>query len=170
MKPTVTQLLNLLNKPALMKWANKIGLEGIRLEDYRKKIASSGVAIHNQIENYIKYQTPFKNKEHQFCFDTLFENKKIISVEKKIENEWFLGRLDIEFEMNGEVYVADFKRNAIIYLENKLQLAAYRMGTNSNTAIIQVPEMIMKEVVFDYEKAENILKHLSQIYQLRNEL
>jgi len=171
MKPTVSQLLELLNKPALMKWANNIGLQGIKLEDYQKESKSKGSSLHKQIENYFKYKNPFENIEHQKALEYLFKDKKILSIEKNIENKWFRGRLDIEFEMNGNIYVADFKSNSSIYIENKLQLAAYRMGhAEYKTAIIQIPEMIIKEVVFDYSRAELILKCLSKIYQIKNDL
>jgi hypothetical protein len=49
-KPTVSQLLQLLDKPALLGWANKIGLEGISLDEYRKKSTKGGTDLHKEIE------------------------------------------------------------------------------------------------------------------------
>ena len=50
---SVSKLIEVLNKPALLHWSNKIGLQGISLKDYRKKSTSKGTSKHNQIENYL---------------------------------------------------------------------------------------------------------------------
>ena len=52
MKPSVTELIGMLDKPGLLNWANKIGLDGIKLEDYRKKSMINGTSLHKQIEDY----------------------------------------------------------------------------------------------------------------------
>lgn len=41
-KPSVTMLIDLLAKPALIDWANKQGLLGVDIKDLRKKAKSSG--------------------------------------------------------------------------------------------------------------------------------
>ena len=48
-KPSVTELVKLLDVPALMNWANRIGLEGISLKDYRNKESKESVSIHKLI-------------------------------------------------------------------------------------------------------------------------
>ena len=50
-KPSVTQLLDLIAKPALISWANKQGLMGIDTSEKRKKILLNGTSLHSQIEN-----------------------------------------------------------------------------------------------------------------------
>lgn len=173
MKPSVTDLIKLLDKPALLNWANKIGLQGIKLEEYREKSKKDGTSIHKQIEMYIKDNIPFENKLHQLEFDRYFSNKKIISIESNIETEWFKGRQDIRIEFNNRQYICDFKSNQnYIYFENKLQLIAYRMAENCDgLGIISVPDFkFIPVIINDYKPYEEILKLLSNIYKLKKEI
>jgi hypothetical protein len=173
MKPSVTELIKLLDKPALLKWANKIGLEGIKLEDYSKKVMQQGTSIHKQIELYIKYKIPFENKFHQESFDMYFKDKEILSYESIIETEWFKGRLDLKILFKGKTYVCDFKLNQkFVYFENKLQLAAYRFAENADgVGIISIPDFTFLPVIIkDFTPYEEILKSLSNIYTLKKQL
>jgi hypothetical protein len=165
-KPSVSQLLDLLNKPALLNWANKIGLEGIKLQDYRKEVATKGTALHNQIEKYLIDKIPFLDKNIQKIFDEFIKDKEIISIEKNIENDLFVGRYDIKLKFNNDIYICDFKSSDGIYLENKLQLIAYRMVDGCDKiAIIQIPTFEMKILdIKDYGPYEDILACLSIIY------
>jgi hypothetical protein len=173
MKPTITQLIDLLNKPALIKWANKIGLNGVDLDEYRNNLKYKGTSIHKQIENYIKYNIKLDNIEDQNNFDKYFVNKKIISYEKKIETDYFIGRLDIIIEYKNNKFICDFKSNQKnVYFENKLQLVAYNMYEKiDNLGIISVPDFkYIPVIINDYKKYENILICLSNIYKLKNEI
>ena len=60
---SVTGLISMLDKPALMKWANKIGLQGIELSKYSKKSKSEGNDIHNKVECFLKYGVDFKGSD-----------------------------------------------------------------------------------------------------------
>ena len=171
MKPTVTKLIDLLNKPALLKWANKIGLEGVSLDDYRKKSAKKGTSLHNQIENFILNGVDFENEKYQEKFLKLIEDKEILSVEENIENEWFKGRLDCRLKIEGVSYVVDFKSSKNVYFEQKLQLAAYKMCyPDHEVAIVSIPDFKFKIVSIDFKRMELILKCLSKIYELKNAL
>lgn len=166
-KPSVSELLDLLNKPALLNWANRIGLEGLTLDHYRKAKMMQGTSIHKEIENCFKNGEPFSNIEWQNNFNTLFENIEILSIEEKIETEWFQGRLDVRFRKDNFIYLADFKSNhKKHYLENILQLTAYKMATNNDkVAIISVPDFkLMPLKIKDFTPYEIILKSLSTIY------
>lgn len=121
-KPTVTELIDLLNKPALMKWANKIGLEGIRLDDYKKKSGDDGDDIHKKIENDLKHNIPFDNEKFQ-----AFKSRYVfIEAEPVIECDHYRGRADVILERDGLKYLFDFKNSNSIYFEQKLQLIAYK--------------------------------------------
>lgn len=173
MKPSVSKLIGLLDKPSLLKWANKIGLEGINIDDYRKKSMSSGLSYHKQIENFLTKNIPFESEEIQQKCVNFFADKKIICVEKQIENEYFLGRLDIKIEYNGLTYICDFKSNQKnIYFENKLQLISYKMVEKSDKiAIISIPDFTFLPIeIIDYSPYEQILINLSNIYQLKESL
>lgn len=122
MKPTVSQLIDLLNKPALMKWANKIGLEGVRLEDYKKKSGDDGDNIHKQIENDLKHGIPFDNA----AFQAFKARYTVERVEPVIECEHYRGRADVVMKRDNLLYLFDFKHANAIYFEQKLQLVAYK--------------------------------------------
>jgi len=169
-KPTVTQLIGLLDKPALMKWANKIGLDGIKLEDYQKESKKKGTSIHKQIEGKF-HGIDFEEKETGVFFNNFIYDKYIIDMEKNIETEWFVGRYDAKILYNEEEYICDFKSNNGIYFENKLQLTAYRMANpNCKVAIVEVPNFIFKPIEIEYKKYEIIIKCLSKIWELKQEL
>jgi ATP-dependent exoDNAse (exonuclease V) beta subunit len=175
MKPTVTELLKLLDKPALLKWANKIGLEGIVLEDYRKKSMQSGSSLHKQIENYLKFKTPLINPVNQNKCEEFFNDKEILYIEERIETDLFIGRADIIFKWKDQVYVCDFKSNQkSLYFENKLQLIAYKMGIQlkcDNLSIISIPDFYMIHLnIKDCKPYEEILKALSVIHTIKKDL
>ncbi len=166
-KPSVTELLKLLDKPQLLKWANKIGLEGVSLEDYRNKSTGDGISIHSQIEHFQKSGTPFTDIEAGERYHFLMKDKKVLKFEHKLEGELFQGRMDTQIEYMGKIYNCDFKSSNGIYLENILQLTAYKMIEPCDfIAVIKVPEMIFKPIysIQDFIPYENILRALTSIY------
>jgi hypothetical protein len=173
MKPSVTDLLKLLDKPALLSWANKKGLEGIDISKERSKWLNAGTSIHSQIENYIKNGDPFISEIDQSYFDCFIFDKEILGLECKIETEWFTGRYDIKVKWMDKVYIMDFKnKSKKIYFENKLQLIAYAMAEPCDCfAIVSVPSFtVMNFNVKDRKPYEEILKNLSNIYKLKLEI
>ena len=173
MKPSVSNLIQLLDKPALLKWANKIGLQGINIDDYRKESRSNGSSIHKQIELFIKHKTPFLELVNQKECERYFENKSILDIEKNIETDYFIGRFDIKIEYKSKQFICDFKSNQKgIYLENKLQLVAYRMAEPCDgIGIISVPDFTFIPVnITNYLPYENILISLSTIYNLKKQI
>ncbi|MBR3805105.1 MAG: hypothetical protein IKJ14_07150 [Clostridia bacterium] len=56
--PGATTITGLLNKPALVLWANRLGLEGIDSTKYVDKAAKIGTLIHYLVECHITKQTP----------------------------------------------------------------------------------------------------------------
>ena len=79
-KPSVTQLTKILDKPALMSWANKIGLEGIRLDEYRKKVMSNGTSLHKQIEMFILNGDLPENETLRERLPLFMENKEFLLI------------------------------------------------------------------------------------------
>lgn len=121
-KPNVTELIDLLNKPALLKWANKIGLEGTSLDNYKRKSTADGDNIHKQIENDFKYAIPYENER----FESFKSRYEYIESEPKIECEHYKGRADVILRRDGLLWLFDFKASNSIYFEQKLQLMAYK--------------------------------------------
>ena len=52
--PSVTQILGVINKPALINWANKMGLQGIKTSEVLRNTADIGTLAHEIIEKWIK--------------------------------------------------------------------------------------------------------------------
>lgn len=169
-KPSVTELIRLLDKPALLGWANKIGLEGVSLRDARQKSMSAGVSWHKKIENYLVGEIPIQDEEFSKKVKKFFADKTIIACEKPIAHNDFDGRFDVKYKSkNGDIYICDFKTNQKrLYRENKLQLAAYRMAEGCDkVAVISVPDMVLIESeIEDFAPYESMIRHLVAIYHL----
>lgn len=168
-KPGVTQLISLLDKPALLKWANKIGLQGIKIDEYRKNATSKGINLHKEIEDFIKIGKPFTDPAIQNDWNIFTLDKEIEYSEKNIETEWYRGRIDIKLIYNGYKFICDFKSQTGVYFENKLQLTAYRMADNPDSltkiAVIEIPKFKLNIIdIQDFKPYEDIIKALSIIY------
>lgn len=137
--PRVTEILSaMLHEDYLMKWSNAMGFKRKKYESILQDSANIGTLTHNAIENYLLYNTELGNhydKRVENCFGSFMkwwniisENDfKIIAIEKQLVCEYFGGTLDLLIEINGEVFLVDFKTST--YPRNYkyvLQLAAYR--------------------------------------------
>jgi hypothetical protein len=172
-KPFVTDLLDLLNKPALMNWANKVGLAGQSLADYRKNAMGDGLSNHNQVKKFLADGTPFIDPNFQEKFVAFMVGKTVIASEKRIENEHFSGRYDLKYSCAEGTFICDFKRNQSgMYLENKLQLASYRMVEGCDgVRIVSLPDMLTIDPnITDFRPYEQMLIHLAAIYRLKREV
>lgn len=167
-KPAITELLKLLDKPALLNWANKQGLQGIDISVKRDFLKKEGTSMHEQIERYIRHEVPFDKPHNQLFFNQLFKNKEILFSEKSIETDYFTGRIDLKYIQNGKLFISDFKSNKKqVYFEDKLQLVAYSMAEQcTDFSIISIPDFTEIEVVIgDRKPYEEIIKSLSSIYK-----
>lgn len=166
-KPSISELLKLLDKPALLNWANKQGLAGIDITKARKEWQNNGTSLHAQIEGYVKHKEPFLNESHTVAFDNFMKGKSVIDLEVAFETEWFTGRYDMICHDGGSIRMIDFKSNQKgIYIENKLQLIAYSMYQKCDCfSIVSIPDFIQIDVeIKDRKPYEEILKSLSTIY------
>lgn len=170
-KPSVTELIKLLDVPALMSWANRIGLEGIGLKDYRKKSGNEGKAIHKAIENDFKHGIKYENEKFQ-----LFKSKyEVVQVEPQIECEHYTGRADVLLnDKFGLSCLFDFKNADVIYFEQMLQLVAYKRilkpdkigivnTTSFNETVIDLTE-------YQEKQYSNVLSALVLIYNSKQRL
>lgn len=165
---TVTRLIDLLEKPGLKYWANKIGLQGVSLKDYEPKVKKEGNIGHNQIEDYIKNGVLFDGFEK---FDEAVKGFEIIGCEVDCDNGYINGRVDLVLSMSNEVFVVDFKRSNKIYLSTKLQLSSYKhiLGAD-HIMYMNLDEMKLKKIDIDTSKYFSIMKKLYSIKLMLNEL
>lgn len=172
-KPTVTQLLSLLDKPALMKWANKIGLEGISLDEHYLKSKAKGNLNHEQVEQMIKLNKEIEDPILRANYHRFFEGSEILESEKSVTGEHWKGRYDVKFTRNGTTYLCDFKSSVKgVYLENKLQLVAYsEIEPVDEIGIISLPEFTYHPVrIKDRKPYVGILLALSHIHNCKQKI
>jgi hypothetical protein len=162
----VTKLIDLLDKPAIVGWANKLGLNGVDLKNYYKEVQNDGNKNHNEIELYLKDGIKFTG--YQLLEDKL-KDFEVIGVEETIKNDFLIGRIDLilKHKKTNLIYVCDFKRNKNIYLKTKLQLSCYKeMLEADKIAYINTDTFDVIEIKIITSKYYEIVKRLYQIHLL----
>ena len=144
--PGTTTIMSILAKPALIKWANDLGLEGIEYTKYLDVLADVGTLAHKIVECYftqekVDYSNYSKNviEKAENCIKSFNAWTKSHTVDP-IENELqlvseqfqFGGTIDCYCKINGEVYLLDFKTGKALYDEQLIQLSAYMQLLNEN--------------------------------------
>jgi hypothetical protein len=195
--PSVTTIINLLNKPALVPWANKLGLQGIDVAKYVDKLADVGTLAHQMILDYFKNQkTDFSEyskeiidkAENSFLsFLEWIRGKKIVPtfIEKSgVSDGWgFGGTFDFYGIIDKVFTLIDFKTGSGIYPEMSIQLAAYKTLLEydyetpykvEQAMILRVPrtedEKFEIKVWTNLDKQWEVFKRLLEIYQLQKEI
>lgn len=138
--PGVTTVLQILNKPALVKWANNLGLQGIDSSRFRDKMADIGTLAHLMILDFFKQQksdyseySPDDIDKAENCLISFYnwvnENDvKPIDVEVRFVSELYRygGTVDLYCWLNEIPTLVDFKTGKGIYEEMFIQVAGYR--------------------------------------------
>ena len=191
--PGVTTILSVLNKPALVKWANNLGLQGIDSSKYRDEMADIGTLAHLMILNYFKgieTDTSDYSKTQidlaENCLLSFWEWEKqhkiqVILAEGQLVSiiYGFGGTIDLYCLLDGTPTLVDFKTGKAIYPEMFYQLAAYKyLLTEScstlNCRILRIgrseDEGFEERVVTDTSKQWEIFQHCLAIYNLKKEV
>lgn len=192
--PGATTITGLLNKPYLVKWANKLGLEGVDSSKYTDEAATVGTIAHKLIEGYFTGEDIDRNKyspqdislaenavisfyewAKQHAIKPMLNEQAWVSDEKK-----YGGTLDCLCEIDGELELLDFKTGKAIYDEYFVQLAAYKALAEEHgykvkrCRILRVgrdeTEGFEERTVTDTSKYMQIFDHLLGIYYLKKEL
>lgn len=142
--PRVTSVLaDMLNEEYLMTWANNVGLfQRKKHTYYRNKATTIGSAVHNAIEEKIQFQIDpdfvgIKDTKDRLAASqsynafsswwSIVENKsRIILEEYTLITEYCGGTLDLLIDINGKLYLLDFKTSSQMSFKYYVQLAAYR--------------------------------------------
>ena len=165
----VTKLIGLLDKPALVYWANRIGLNGQTLSDHRNKSSKKGTKKHNLVERYIKEGLEFEGFEK---FNRCIEGHEVLGCEVEVKNKNLIGRIDLITKKNGVKYVLDMKSSEKIYLSTKIQLSTYKhmLGADKVGVIdLNTFKLTILEDI-NTSKYYEIIKRLYQVYILIKEL
>ena len=142
--PRVTEILStMIHEEYLMKWANNIGLyQRKKYQDERDKAAAKGTYVHDAIEDFIQNGidlnlngvTPIYRTEVSYAYGSFKSwweiiaqrQTRVIMQEVKLICPWFGGTLDLLIEIDGKIYLLDFKTSNSTSYKYFLQLAAYR--------------------------------------------
>lgn len=139
--PGVTTILGVLNKPALVPWANKLGLQGIEVGKYVDNLADAGTLAHNIVECHLKNEKPdysdYSKNQIDLAENAALkyfawekENKvEMILSEAMLVSEVFMfgGTIDCYANLNGKKTLIDFKTCKALYGEHFTQTAAYKV-------------------------------------------
>lgn len=136
----VTTVLGVMNKPQLVNWANKLGLDGYDVTKWVDGLARIGTCIHYLVECNIKEQEPnlddFTGNEiatakrsFQKWQDWRSKNNfELINSELQLVSDslQFGGTCDIYANVNGIATVLDIKTSKACYSEQRTQVVAYK--------------------------------------------
>lgn len=145
----VTTVLSVMNKPSLIAWANRLGLDGYDVNKYVDALANIGTLIHFLVECDIKNiqpdlndytpnevktaQTSFlkwKEWRSRNSFELIASELQIVSDELKVG-----GTCDIYAIVNGKKTVLDIKTSKACYSEQRTQVVAYKKLLEENGTI-----------------------------------
>ena len=131
-----TTITGVLNKPALIGWANRLGLEGIEVGKYVDDLASIGTLGHYLIECHIKDETPYLDdysKNQIASAETVLlkfldweKHHAVKYVESEIalvsEKYQYGGTIDILAYVDDVLTLIDIKTCKAIYKDHYLQV------------------------------------------------
>lgn len=194
--PGITTVIGLLNKPALVPWANKLGLKGIDVSKYVDDKADIGTLGHafvtdklegketdtsdysqNQIDAAMNCALSFWEWEKEHPIEEVyFCERPLVS-----EVYGFGGTLDIYARVNGRKEIIDLKTGSGIYPEHIYQVATLKHLLEEHghhvdgVRVLNIPRT--EDESFDQkvpsERAIDagwqIFKHLLAVYNLKKE-
>lgn len=135
--PGCTTITGVMDKPALVKWANGLGLKGIDSSAYVDELATIGTLAHYMIECHCRNTKPdFGNytpnqislAENSYIKWMYWQEKSgFVPTHNELvlvsEQHRFGGTLDIIGTINGKTVLVDIKTCKGIYGEHKTQVA-----------------------------------------------
>jgi hypothetical protein len=188
----VTTILgSVLAKPALVAWANKLGLQGIDVGKFVDDKAEIGTLAHYFIMCHFKGISPDTSDYSWHQIDqaensllSFFEWEKShtikpILVEEPLvsDQHGYGGTIDFYGEVDGETTLIDFKTSNGLYREMFYQVAAYRSLLEghryqvSSTRILRIgrdeDEGFEEQRMGDLGREWEIFTHCLAIYQLQ---
>ena len=139
--PRVTKILSkCIHSDSLMYWANSLGFKRQSYSKTLEAAANIGHHAHENIDSFladesyeaIESSMPYQSYNAYQSFLKWFTtintvaSVKVIFHEKQLACKYFGGTLDGLYEINGKIYLVDYKTSNHITFKYILQLAAYR--------------------------------------------
>ena len=189
--PGATTALAVLNKPALVSWANRLGLQGIDSSKYVDDKAVIGTLAHYMIISYLQRTEPnlsdysqnqidqaetclikFWDWEKEHSLSTVLTETPFVS-----EAYNFGGTIDWYGKINDHFTLIDFKTSSGIFPEMSYQLAAYSQLLREHSYLLPQSRIIRvgrnqdegfeERVYTDLQTQWQIFEHCLAIYNLR---
>lgn len=192
--PGVTTFLGVLNKPALIKWANNLGLQGIDSTKYVDNLADAGTLAHEMILAYYSKKdidtAGYTGEQMELASNSfasflawarLYEIEPIL-VEMPLVSELhrFGGTPDLLATIDGIATLVDFKTGKALYPENLVQVAAYRQLILEYDYAVDDVKIIRigrtEDEGFEVRPVKNlqtnfeVFSHCQAIYELQKQL
>lgn len=192
--PGVTTVLGLLNKPALVPWANKLGLQGIDVGKFVDDKAAIGTLAHAMVtdtligkatdtSDYSKNQIDLAENCALSFWEWEKKNKieEVYFVEKPLVSELhkYGGTQDIYCQINGKKTLLDLKTGKGVYDEHIYQVAALKVLLEDHFEVVEgvrvlnIPraedESFIEKLVSpnELETGWKIFEHLLHVYYLK---
>ena len=169
--PRVTKIIEgCIYERSLMEWANSLGWRRQSFSEVMKRAADIGTQTHESINNHISgIETVPEAEEARYAYlsyvrwfnDIIASNQvRIVMNEQALTCPYFGGTIDGLYDINGRLFVVDYKTSNHIGYRYFLQLAAYaymleKMGyIISGCIIIQLckTEATYNEFLLDLSK------------------
>ena len=187
--PSVTTVLSVLAKPALVRWAHGLGLKGIDMDAYVDELAGIGTLAHRMILRHLKGgedtldQTGFSKEQIDLaenCFLKYLEWERQHAVEPLIvetplvsELHGFGGTPDFYGHIDGQLCLMDFKTGKGIYEDHWYQLGGYDLLFADHPSCYRIlnigrdeTERFVEEQRTDLRCETDIFLHTLAIYKL----
>jgi hypothetical protein len=179
--PSVTQILSVIDKPALRIWFGKqvymatslnpaISEQEALAEPTKQSTSakSRGTAVHDIVEAYENtgkvagLEGPFQGYARAFESWINSNDIKVIGHEQTVKSEkyHYAGTLDLLVEVNGNLTLIDVKTGKDIYPEAHLQVSAYKQALSEDGTELQGAGILLlqEDGTYKYEQAKDKLK------------
>lgn len=189
--PGVTTVTGLLAKPSLVRWANKLGLQGIDAGAYTERTARVGSLAHAMISAALlgeDFAAPDAAPEEleqarrslaQFLAWREGHSLRPVHCESAFVSERlrYGGTVDCYCVLDGEPVLLDFKTGRSIYPEYFVQLAAYAQLLREQGFPVQELRVLRlggegweEKSVRESERWFSVFECLLRVYYLKKEL
>lgn len=187
--PGVTTITGVMNKPALVAWSNKLGLQGIEVAKYVDDLAEIGTLAHYMVECRINSKITGKtidpnlddNSKNQIdsaenCYlkflDWESKNEvKYIASEMKLvsEKRFYGGTVDVYCEIGVVKTLLDIKTSKGVYNDHFTQVAGgYKLLLEENGYPVEEVRILrLGRTADEGHEAEDILVPKVDLHQKR---
>jgi len=192
--PSVTTILGILNKPALLDWAWQMGTQGLDYKAVRDSAGNIGTLAHYLILCDLKNEKPDTSEysaedieKAETCLIKYWDWQKGHKVEPIMletplvsEQYQFGGTIDFFGKIDGQPTLLDFKTGKAIYDEFFYQLAAYEQLLAEANQLIEVTRILRigrtddegfeERTIGKLDKQWQVFLNCLQIYNLQKEI